>query len=108
MCAGKKCCLPHLSSQAANEWSAEEHRIAAALFKEEAVRLEAKVAHLNKRVERFTKKFYFDTKGFRRQSARRLRGAYRVEFSELREHMTWHHGEAERFNAMHHLKREKH
>ena len=66
MRAGKGA-APHLSSQAANEWAAEEHQVAANLFEEEAARLEAKVLHLEQRVERFTKKPYLNPKGFRRQ-----------------------------------------
>lgn len=91
---------PHLSSQAAKEWSAEEHREAADLLDEEAVRLEAKVAHLEQRVERFNKKPYLDPKEIKRQDWRALIRANREEISELREQIIWHHGEAERFNAM--------
>ncbi len=74
--------------------------MAADLFEEEAIRLEAKVAHLEQRVERFTKKPYLDPKGFKRQGWARLLGVYRMEITELREQMAWHHGEADRFNAM--------
>ena len=99
-CGQTKVLPPHLSTQAANEWSAEEHRVAADLFEDEVARLEAKVAHLDKRVERFDKKPYLDPKGFTRQGWRRLMGAQRVEIQELREHIAWHHGEAGQFNAM--------
>ena len=91
---------PHLSSQAAKEWSAEEHREAADLLDEEAVRLEAKVAHLEQRVERFNKKPYLDPKEIKRQEWRALIRANREEISELREQIIWHHGEAERLTTM--------
>ncbi len=92
---------PHLSSQqAANEWSAEEHREAADLLDEDAVRLKAKVAHLEQRVERINKKPYLDPKEIKRQEWRALIRANREEISELREQIAWHHGEAERLSTM--------
>jgi len=57
------------------------------------------VANLERRVEKFTKKPYLDTKGFKRQSARRLSGTYRKEISELRDRIAWHHEKADRLNA---------
>jgi uncharacterized protein YlxW (UPF0749 family) len=91
---------PHLSSQATMERSAEEHREAADLLHEEAVRLEDQVAHLEQRVERINKKPYLDPKEFKRQSWRKRMGAYRAEISELYEKIAWHHGEADRFNGV--------
>ena len=91
---------PHLSSQTANEWSAEEHRMAADLLHEEAVRLEDKVAHLEQRVERINKKPYLDPKEIKRDGWKRLMGAYRKEISELYERIAWHHEEANRFNGV--------
>jgi hypothetical protein len=99
-CGQAKVLPPHLSSQAAKEWSAEEHREAADLFHEEAVRLEDHVAHLEQRVERFNKKPYLDPKEIKRQEWRALIRANREEISELGQQIIWHHGEAERFNAM--------
>ena len=91
---------PHLSSQAANEWSAEEHREVADLLDEDAVRLKAKVAHLEQRVERFNKKPYLDPKEIKRQEWKALIRANREEISELREQIIWHHEEAERLSTM--------
>jgi len=91
---------PHLSSQAAKEWSAEEHQEAADLLHEEAVRLEAQVAHLEQRVERFNKKPYLDPKEIKRQEWKALVRANREEISELREQIIWHRGEAERLSTM--------
>ena len=91
---------PHLSSQAAKEWSAEEHLEAADLLEEDAVRLEAKVAHLEQRVERFNKKPYLDPKEIKRQEWKALIRANREEISELREQIIWHHGEVERLTTM--------
>ena len=92
---------PHLSSQQSiNEWSAEEHREAAELLDEEAVRLKAKVAHLEQRVERINKKPYLDPKEIKRQEWRALIRANREEISELYEQIVWHHGEAERLSTI--------
>ncbi|MDH5575655.1 MAG: hypothetical protein OEY80_09245 [Nitrospirota bacterium] len=96
----EKVLLPHLSPQAAKEWSAEEHREVADLLAEEAVRLQAKVAHLEQRVERFNKKLYLDPKEIKRQEWRALIRANRAEISELREQIIWHYGEAERLSTM--------
>jgi len=90
----------HLSPQTAKEWSAEEHRLATDLLDEEVVRLEAKVAHLEQRVERFNKKPYLDPKEIKRQEWRALMRANSEEISELREQIIWHHGEAERLSTM--------
>ena len=96
----EKVLLPHLSPQAAKEWSAEEHREVADLLAEEAVRLQAKVAHLEQRVERFNKKPYLDPKEIKRQEWMALIGANRAEISELREQIIWHYEEAERLSTM--------
>ena len=90
----------HLSSPNAKEWSAENHREVADLLDEEAVRLEAKVVHLEQRLERFNKKPYLDPKEIKRKEWRALIKANREEISELREQITWHHEEAERLSTM--------
>lgn len=87
-------------SQVAKEWSAEEHREVADLLDEEAVRLQAKVAHLEQRVERFNKKPYLDPEGIKRQEWRALTRANREEFSELREQILWHQEEAKRLSTI--------
>jgi len=89
----------HLSSQATKEWSAEEHLEVADLLDEEAVRLKAKVAHLEQRVERFNKKPSLDPKEIKRQEWKALIKANREEISELREQIVWHHEEAERLST---------
>ncbi|GJL63678.1 MAG: hypothetical protein NPIRA04_23320 [Nitrospirales bacterium] len=86
--------------QIENEWSAEEHLIAANLFEETAVRLEAKVGHLKQRIARFAKKPYLDPKGFKRQGWKLLMGSHRAELKELREQIAWHHEQAKQLNAM--------
>ena len=98
--SGEKVPPPHLSSQAAKEWSAEEHREVADLLDEDAVRLKAKVAHLEQRVERFNKKPYLDPKEIKRQEWRALIKANREEIAELREQINWHHEEAKRLSTM--------
>ena len=91
---------PHLSSQTTKDWSAEEHREAADLLHEEAIRLEDKVAHLEQRVERINKRAYLDLKGFKRRMWKSRIGTYRTEISELYEKIVWHHGEADRLNGV--------
>ena len=92
--------LPHLSPQAAKEWSAEKHREVADLLDEEAVRLAAKVVHLERRVERFNKKPYMDPKEVKRQEWKNLIRENSEEISELRKQIIWHHEEAERLSTM--------
>jgi hypothetical protein len=87
---------PHIP----NELAAEDHWEASELYEESLVRLESKVAHLEKRIERFTKKPYLDTKGFKRQGAKLLIGAYNSEIAELRKHIAWHENEAKRLSEI--------
>ncbi|MCA9464663.1 MAG: hypothetical protein KC643_04370 [Nitrospira sp.] len=87
---------PHIPS----ELAAEEHWEASELYEETLVRLELKVGHLEKRIERFTKKPYLDPKGFKKQSAKLLIGAYESEIAELRNHITWHKNEAKRLSEL--------
>lgn len=89
-----------LSPQATREWSAEEHREAADLLHEEAVRLEDQVAHLKQRVERFDKKQHLDQKGVKRQMWEARIGSYNSEISELYERIAWHHKEADRLKGV--------
>ncbi len=97
--SGKKALASQLSPKAAMEWSSEEHLEAADLLDEDAVRLEAKVVHLQQRVERFNKKPYLDPKGTKRNEWNELIKANREEILELREQILWHHEEANRLNA---------
>ncbi|MDT7041191.1 hypothetical protein [Candidatus Nitronereus thalassa] len=87
---------PHIS----NELAAEEHWETSELYEEELVRLEVKVGHLEKRIERFTKKPYLDIKGFKRESAKLLIEAYNSEIADLRMHITWHNTQAKRLSEM--------
>lgn len=88
------------ASQASKEWSAEEHREIADLLDEDVARLEAKVAHLEQRVERFNKKPYLDPTKIKRQEWKTLIKANLEEISELREQINWHYGEAERLSTI--------
>ncbi|GJL63192.1 MAG: hypothetical protein NPIRA04_18460 [Nitrospirales bacterium] len=67
---------------------------------EKAGRLEAKVVHLEDRVERINKKPSLDPQEIKRQEWRALMRANREELSELREQIIWHQGEAERLSTM--------
>ncbi|MDH3256335.1 MAG: hypothetical protein OEM27_01855 [Nitrospinota bacterium] len=86
-------------SRVAREWSAEEHREVADLLDEDAVRLEAKVAHLEQRIERFNKKPFLDPKEIKRQEWKALIRANHEEILELRKQIIWHHEEADRLNG---------
>ena len=81
------------------EWSAEEHREVADLLDEDAVRLKAKVAHLEQRIERFNEKPFLDPKEIKRQEWKALIKANREEILELRKQINWHHEEADRLNG---------
>lgn len=86
--------------QIANQWTAEEHLMAANLFEETAARLDSKVNHLEQRIARFTERPYLDPKGVKRQGWKLLMGSHRAELKELREQIAWHHGQAKQFNVM--------
>lgn len=90
----------HLSERTSTEWSVEDHREEASLYELEAQRLEAKVAHLKKRVETYKKKPYRDSKGFKRDSLKRLMGVNQKSLKLFRQHVAWHHAEAERLTAL--------
>ena len=88
------------SDQTTNERSAEEHWYAADLIEETLARLELKVVHLAKRVERYNKKPYLDPKEFKRERWKRLIRAQSAEISELRKEMAWHQEQIKRLNTM--------
>ncbi len=88
------------SQQTAQERFTEEHREAAELLHEKAVRLEDKVANLKDRVERLNQKPHLDPKELKRQGLKRRMEAYRAEISELYERIAWHNGRADQSNGM--------
>lgn len=70
------------------------------MLDEDAVRLEAKVAHLEQRIERINKKPFLDPKEIKRQEWKALIKANREEILELRKQIIWHHEEADRLNGV--------
>ena len=88
------------ADQTANERTVEEHWYAADLIEETIARLELKVVHLAKRVERYNKKPYLDHKELKRERWKRLIRAEKAEISELRKEMAWHQEQIKRLNSM--------
>ena len=88
------------SDQTANERTVEEHWYAADLIEETIARLELKVVHLAKRVERYNKKPFLDPKEFKRERWKRLIRAENAEISELRKEMAWHQEQIKRLHNM--------
>ena len=88
------------SDQITHDKMAEEHRYAADLIEETIVRLESKVNHLLKRVERYNAKPYLDHKELKRDRWKRLIRAENAEIAELRKELAWHHEQIERLNNL--------
>ena len=86
--------------QTANQRTVEEHWYAADLIEETIARLELKVVHLVKRVERYNKKPYLDHKELKRERWKRLIRAENAEISELRKELAWHQEQIKRLNNM--------
>ena len=86
--------------QTANQRMVEEHWYAADLIEETIARLEVKVLHLAKRVERYNQKPYLDHKELKRERWKRLIRAENAEISELRKELAWHQEQIKRLNNM--------
>ena len=86
--------------QTANQRMVEEHWYAADLIEETIARLELKVLHLAKRVERYNKKPFLDHKELKRERWKRLIRAENAEIAELRKELAWHQEQIKRLNNM--------
>ena len=86
--------------QTANQRTVEEHWYAADLIEETIARLELKVVHLAKRVERYNKKPYLDHKELKRERWKRLIRAENAEILELRKELAWHQEQIKRLNNL--------
>ena len=88
------------SDRTTNQRTAEEHWYAADLIEETIARLELKVVHLAKRVERYNQKPFLDPKEFKRERWKRLIRAENAEISELRKELALHQEQIKRLNNM--------
>ncbi len=79
--------------------SAEFHLTQAQKLEQEVADLGAKVRELTQKVARYEKKPYLDTKGFLRDSLKRIIGTTVQKASSLREQVAWHREEASRLAA---------
>lgn len=81
--------------QAMNQWSSEDHLSKAqekVVYSEE---LKAKIQGLQVRFDRFYKKPYLDTKGFKRNSLNRLMGSLKQELRQETAKLAWHKTQAQ-------------
>ena len=86
--------------QEANQKMVEEHWYSADLIEETIARLELKVLHLAKRVERYNEKPYLDHKELKRDRWKRLIRAENAEIAELRKELAWHQEQIKRLNNL--------
>ena len=82
-----------------SEWSqttADDHLTTAQTLEQKVATLEAKVIKMAERVAEFDRKPYLDTKGFRRDSLKRIIGSTLKEIKDLQKRIAWHRTEASR------------
>ena len=76
--------------QTMQTWSVDEHIASAKAAKEKFDVIEAKVEALQQRIDRFAQKPYLDTKGFKRQGLRLLKGKLMNELGQAADRVVWH------------------
>ncbi|MDX1411171.1 MAG: hypothetical protein R3351_03360 [Nitrospirales bacterium] len=82
-----------------SEWSqttADDHLTTAQTLEQKVSILEAKIIKMAERVTEFERKPYLDTKGFRRDSLKRIIGSTLKEIKDLQNRIAWHRTEASR------------
>ena len=82
-----------------SEWSqftADDHLTVAQTLEQKVARLEAKILNMTEKITEYGRKPYLDTKGFRRDSLKRIIGSTLKEIKDLRERIAWHRTEASR------------
>ena len=82
--------------QAMNQWSSENHLSKAQEKVIYSEKLKAKIQRLQDRFDRFSKKPYLDTKGFKRDSLKRLMGSLKKELREETAKLAWHKTQAQK------------
>ena len=75
-------------------WSADEHMALAKSSKEKFENLETEIQQLQAKIDRFTKKPYLDTKGFKRQGLKLWRGKLLNELNQIASKIVWHETQA--------------
>ncbi len=82
-----------------SEWSqvtADDHLTTAQTLEQKVATLEAKIIKMAEKVIEYDRKPYLDTKGFRRDSLKRIIGSTLKEIKELQKRIAWHRTEASR------------
>ncbi|MDT7044056.1 hypothetical protein [Candidatus Nitronereus thalassa] len=77
-------------------WSSQDHLTKAREHQEQIDSLDNKIQNLNDRIERFNKKPYLDTKGFKRDNLKRLKGNLVQDLREATVKTAWHQEQAEK------------
>ena len=82
-----------------SEWSqttADDHLTTAQTLEQKVATLKAKIIKMAERVTEYDRKPYLDTKGFRRDSLKRIIGSTLKEIKDLQKRIAWHRTEASR------------
>ena len=77
-------------------WSSKDHLKEARAYHQKVETLEQKIQNLNDRIDRFNKKPYLDTKGFKRASLKRIKGNLVQDLREATLKTAWHKDQAEK------------
>ena len=77
-------------------WSSKDHLMEARAHHQTVETLEQKIQILNDRIDRFNKKPYLDTKGFKRAGLKRIKGNLVQDLREARVKTVWHKEQAEK------------
>ena len=81
--------------QAMDAWSSEDHLNKVQEKVVYSGELKAKIERLQERIDRFTKKPYLDTKGFKRARLNRILGNLQKELQEETAKLAWHKTQAQ-------------
>ena len=82
--------------QAMNQWSHEDHLSKAQEKVVYSKDLKAKIQRLQDRFDRYSKKPYLDTKGFKRDSLERQMGSLKQELRQETAKLAWHKTQAQK------------
>ena len=77
-----------------SQFSADDHLTMAQTLEQKVATLEAKILKMAEKITEYDSKPYLDTKGFRRDSLKRIIGSTLKEIKILRERIAWHRTEA--------------
>lgn len=82
--------------QAMNQWSSHNHLSKAQEMVANSEELKAKIQRLQDRFDRFSKKPYLDTKGFKRDGLKRHMGSLKKELRVETAKVAWHKTQAQK------------